>query len=78
MYQLTYYINGKTNHYEFIFQSLWGAIFKARAIFEEHGIPTDVTSTLTGEVFATFNTTEIWTDPDLEVDLQVLAHKTLE
>lgn len=78
MYQVTYYISDKVHHYEFIFQSLWGAIFKARAIFEEHGIPTDVTSTLTGEVFVTFSTTEIWTAPDLEVDLQVLAHKPLE
>ena len=77
MYQVTYYINNKPHHYEFIFQSLWGAMFKARAIYEEHGLAIDVTNTHTGEVLAIFEP-NVWTSNDLEVDLQVLAHTPLK
>lgn len=77
MYQVTYYISNKPHHYEFIFQSLWGAMFKARAIYEEHGFATDVTNTHTGEVLAIFEP-NVWTSNDLEVDLQVLAHTPLK
>lgn len=77
MYQVTYYISNKPHHYEFIFQSLWGAMFKARAIYEEHGLVTDVTNTHTGEVLAIFEP-NVWTSNDLEVDLQVLAHTPLK
>lgn len=77
MYQITYYINNCSHQYNFVFQSLWGAIFKARAIFEEHGIHTEVTNNTTGELLAIFDSTDTWTDSDLEVDLQALAHTAL-
>lgn len=78
MYQVTYYISNKPHHYEFIFQSLWGAMFKARAIYEEHGIATDVMNTHTGEILAIFEPNKVWTNSDLETDIQILAHKSLE
>lgn len=78
MYQVTYYIDKFPYHYEFIFNSLWGAMFKARAIFEEHGIATDVMNTHTGEILATFEPNKVWTNNDLETDIQILAHKSLE
>lgn len=79
MYQIIYYIpHNAPVKYNFLFNSLWGAIFKARAIFEEHGINTDVINTETGEILAIFSMKEIWVDADLEVDLQILATKVLE
>ena len=78
MYQVTYYINKIPHHYEFIFNSLWGAMFKARSIFEEHGIATDVINTHTGEILAIFEPNKVWVDNDLEVDIQILARKSLD
>ena len=78
MYQINYYVDNHAHTYGYNFKSLWGAIFKARAIFEEHGIHTEVTSTVTGELLAIFNLTDTWTDSDLEVDLQILAHTALK
>lgn len=78
MYQVTYYIDKLPHHYGFVFNTLWSAIFKARAIFEEHGLATDVMNTYTGEILAIFEPNKAWTDSDLETDLQILAYKTLE
>lgn len=78
MYQVTYYIDKQPHPYGFIFNSMWGAMFKARAIFEQHGLATDVMNTHTGEILAIFEPNNTWTDSDLETDIQVLAHKTLE
>lgn len=78
MFQVTYYLNKIPHSYNFCFNTLWGAIFKARTIFEEHGLFTDVVNTRTGEILAIFSATDVWTDNDLEIDLQVLAHKSLE
>lgn len=78
MYQVTYYIDKQPHSYDFIFNSLWGAMFKARAIFEEHGLATDVMNTHTGEILAIFEPNNIWIDSDLEVDLHILALRPLE
>lgn len=42
MYHVTYWQNNKPITYGYFFQSLWAAVFKARAITESHGFPTDV------------------------------------
>lgn len=78
MYQVTYYIDKKPHSYDFAFNSLWGAMFKARAIFEEHGLATDVMNTHTGEILAIFEPNNIWINSDLEVDLHILALRSLE
>ena len=78
MYQVTYYIDKQPHSYDFTFNSLWGAMFKARAIFEEHGLATDVMNTHTGEILAIFEPNNIWIDSDLEVDLHILALRPLE
>lgn len=78
MYYVTYYINKQPRRYEFAFQSLWAAIFKARAIFEQHGLATDVMQAVTGEILAIFEPGHTEINADLETDLQVLALKVLE
>ena len=78
MYQITYYIDKQHYYYDFLFQSLWGAMFKARSIFEEHGIATDVINTHTGEILAIFEPNKVWVDNDLEIDIQILARKSLD
>ena len=78
MYQVTYYIDKQPHSYDFAFNSLWGAMFKARAIFEEHSLATDVMNTHTGEILAIFEPDNTWIDSDLEVDLHVLALRPLE
>lgn len=78
MYQVTYYIDKQPHPYGFIFNSLWGATFKARAIFEQHGLATDIMNTTTGEILAIFEPGKTWVDPDLETDIQVLALKSLD
>lgn len=55
MYQVNYYLNGVKCACQFHFDSLFGAIYKARAIYTEHGAPTDVMDLSTGEVHAIFN-----------------------
>ena len=78
MYQVSYYIDKQRYHYDFLFQTLWGAMFKARSIFEEHGISTDVMNTHTGEILAIFEPNKVWVNNDLEVDIQILARKSLD
>ena len=73
MYYIHYYLNNQSHRYEYAFNSLWAAIFKARAIFEEHGIDTDVMHAMTGEVLAIFQPNHVEVNDDLEVDIQVLA-----
>ena len=78
MYQVYYYINRQPHPYNYNFKSIWAAIFKARAIFEEHGTPSDVMNTATGEILAIFEPGNTYIDEDLETDLQVLAITALE
>lgn len=78
MYYVTYYINKQPHRYEFAFKSLWAAIFKARAILEQHGLATDVMQAGTGEILAVFEPDHTEINTDLEIDLQVLALQPLE
>lgn len=78
MYYVTYYINKQPHRYEFAFQSLWAAIFKARAILEQHGMATDVMQANTGEILAIFEHDYTEINVDLDFDLQVLALKPLK
>ena len=78
MYQVNYCIDNQYYHYDFLFQTLWGAMFKARSIFEEHGIATDVMNTHTGETLAIFGLNKVWVNNDLETDIQILARKPLD
>lgn len=74
MYQIIYYNNGKQENYTFLFNTIWGAIFKARCITESHGFPTDVIDMQYGNILATFSPDEaIYTDPDLPENIQELA-----
>ncbi len=77
MYQVTYYMEKNPYHYNFLFNSLWSAIFKARAIFEEHGFATDVMNTVTGEILAIFEPNNTWVNDDVEVSIQALARTPL-
>lgn len=78
MYEVTYYINKQPNRYGYRFRSLWAATFKARAIFEEHGLATDVMNTMTGEILAIFEPGHTWVNEDLETDIRTMALQNLE
>lgn len=60
MYQVNYYLNGKHLTYNFEFHTIAGAIYKACAIFTEHGICSDVMDTTTGEILAIFSYDDIY------------------
>lgn len=54
-YYVTYYKDNIPCRYEFEFRSQFAAVFKARAIRDEHGIPTEVTQAATGWIVARFD-----------------------
>lgn len=54
MYEVYYYINRMPHRYGYLFKTAWAATLKACAIFEEHGLATDVMNTNTGEIIAIF------------------------
>lgn len=78
MYQVCYYINKQPHKYGYLFNTIWGATFKARTIFEEHGFATDVMNTHTGEILVIFEPGNTYVDADLEVDIQAFAIQPLE
>ena len=63
MYRVYYYLNGKQNSVDFIFTTVKGAIYKAHAIYTEHGINTDVMDLETGEIMAIFSNKECYLAP---------------
>lgn len=76
MYHLTYWQNNKPTTYGYFFQSLWAAIFKARAITESYGFPTDVLDASTGAVMVEFEPESpraVYIDCDVPKDIQTLA-----
>lgn len=74
MYVVHYYLGGKFKTYNYKFTTIWGATFKARSIYEEYGIATDVMNDATGEVLVSFKLgEEPYVAQDLETDIQVLA-----
>lgn len=77
MYEVNYYINKLPYRYEFNFNSLWGAIFKARAIHEEHGLATDVMDRQTGEIVAIFEPNNTWISEEFDTEIRKLALQAL-
>lgn len=72
-YVVYYYKNRQPNRYMFVFESLFGAVFKARSIFEEHGYATDVMDTKTGEIVAIFEPDNEWIADNADADSKTLA-----
>ena len=73
MYTVYYYMNKQPHRYTFVFETLWGAIFKARCLFEEHGFPTDVMRDGTGEIVAIFEPGNNWIAENDDIDATILA-----
>jgi len=81
MYQVTYWQDNKPIPYNYFFQSLWAAVFKARAITESHGFPTDVMSSTTGAIMVEFEPESrkaVYIDSDVPNDVKLLALTPLE
>jgi hypothetical protein len=75
MYQINYY-NDKPVIFNYCFHSLWVAVFKARAITESYGFPTDVLDMSTGAVMVQFEPESrkaTYIDSDLPKDVELLA-----
>ena len=80
MYQINYY-NGKPVIFDYCFQSLWAATFKARAITESHGFPTEVMESTTGAIMVQFEPESrkaIYIDQDIPENVKLLALTPLE
>lgn len=81
MYHITYWQNGKRLVYNYFFQSLWAATFKARAITESHGFPTEVMGSNTGAIMVEFEPKyrrATYIDSDVPEDVKLLALTPLE
>ena len=65
MYHVNYFLNGERLTYNFNFHTAIGAIYKAMAIFTEHGIQSDVMDTTTGEIIAIFTHEDIYIAQDI-------------
>lgn len=81
MYIINYSLDHNTNweKYNFHFNSLWAAVFKARAICIEHWAATDVIDNSTGVVLVSFNRIGgAYTDEDLPEDIKKLANLPIE
>ena len=81
MYHVTYWQNNKPTTYGYFFQSLWAAVFKARAITESYGLPTDVIDSTTGAVMVEFEPESrkaTYIDSDVPKDVKLLAFTPLE
>jgi len=75
MYQINYY-NDKPVIFDYCFRSLWAAVFKARAITESYGFPTDVLDISTGAIMVEFEPESlkaVYIDCDVPKDIQALA-----
>lgn len=77
-YEICYYLNYTPTRYMYVFQSLWAAVFKARMIYEEHGISADVRDCTTGEVLAIFDPDSVWTADGLPDEVEHCAKAPLE
>lgn len=76
MYTINYSLDHNKNweKYDFHFDSLWAAVFKARAICIEHWAATDVIDNNTGIVLVSFNRVgDCYVDGDLPEDIKKLA-----
>ena len=76
MYIINYRLDNNKNweKFNFHFSSLWAAVFKARAICEEHWADADVIDGNTGAVLVSFNRAGgAYIDEDLPKDIKILA-----
>ena len=81
MYHITYWRNNTPTPYDYLFQSLWAAVFKARAITESYGFPTDVMESTTGAIMVEFKPKSqkaTYIDSDVPNDIKLLALAPLE
>lgn len=81
MYTINYSLdhNKSWEKYNFHFDSLWAAVFKARAICEEHWAATDVIDSNTGVVLVSFNRCGgYYVDEELPEDIKKLASLPIE
>ena len=65
MYKVHYYLNGECLTYNIEFNTIASAFYKARAIYTEHGIGSDVMDKDTGEILAIFSRKEFYISHDL-------------
>lgn len=80
MYQLTYWQDKNPKTFGVFFKSLWAAVFKARAITESYGFPTDVKDMSTGAIMVEFEPESlkaVYIDCDVPKDVQTLALSAL-
>ena len=81
MYTINYSLdhNKSWGRYDFYFDSLFGAVFKARAICIQHWAATDVIDNNTGVVLVSFNRIGgCYIDEDLPEDIKKLASLPIE
>ena len=80
MYQIIYYNEeGSARTYDFIFNTIWAAVFKARCFTEIHKICTDVMDMQYGNILASFSPTgNVYADPDLPEDIKTLIYTPIE
>lgn len=80
MYSINYNLdNEHWKKYDFCFNSIWSATFKARAISIQHWANVDVIDNNTGVVLVSFNRTGgCYVDEELSDDIKKLATAPIE
>lgn len=81
MYTINYSLdhNKSWEKYDFHFDSLWAAVFKARAICIQHWAATDVIDNNTGIVLVSFNRVGgAYIDEEVPEDIKKLASLPIE
>ena len=79
MYEITYYLNEDAVRYDILFNTVWGAVFKARCITESHKVCTDVVDKQYGNILAAFSPDgSVYADPDLPEDIKTLIYTPIE
>lgn len=81
MYIINYSLdhNKSWKKYDFHFDSLWGAVFKAGTICAKHWADVDVIDGNTGVVLVSFNRASgAYIDEDLPKDIKILASLMLK
>lgn len=80
MYSINYSLdNEHWKKYDFCFNTIWGATFKARAISIQHWANVDVIDMTTGVVLVSFNRVGgCYVDKELPDDIKKLAATPIE
>ncbi len=72
-YYVYYYVNNMQYRFEFCFESLFAAVYKARAIYDSYGYATDVVDGNTGEILAMFSIENIWVCDDCDDSIKLFT-----